>query len=107
MEEQPKMSLPTRYIKQIVSFVFFVGFILRAPMPAQDVLGGITGTVKDSTGAAVPDATVRARNVGTNPEVVQHPKPNGSSSVKTARRAPSRGPSPKKGFEPETPTQVL
>src|ERR1035441_9222512 len=102
MEEQPKMSLPTRYIKQIVSFVFFVGFILRAPMPAQDVLGGITGTVKDSTGAAVPDATVRARNVGTNLEVVQHTQTNGSYSVQNVPAGAYQVTLTKEGFETET-----
>ena len=101
------MSLPTRYIKQIVSFVFFVGFILRAPMPAQDVLGGITGTVKDSTGAAVPDATVRARNVGTNLEVVQHTQTNGSYSVQNVPAGAYRVTFTKEGFETETHTQVV
>ena len=75
------MSSPTRYLKQAFFSVLFAGFVLHAPMLAQDVLGGITGTVKDATGAAVPDATVRAQNIGTNLEVVQHTQANGSYSM--------------------------
>jgi len=101
------MSSPTRYIKQIVCFVFFAGFVLHAPMLAQDVLGGITGTVKDATGAAVPDATVRARNIGTNLEVVQHTQTNGSYSVQNIPAGAYRVTFTKEGFETETHTQVL
>ena len=36
---------------------------------AQQTLGAITGTVKDASGAVVPDVTVKARNLGTNLEV--------------------------------------
>ena len=101
------MSSPTRNIKQIVFFVFFAGFVLRTPLLAQDVLGGITGTVKDATGAAVPDATVRARNIGTNLEVVQHTQTNGSYTVQNVPAGAYRVTFTKEGFETETHTQVL
>jgi hypothetical protein len=101
------MSSPTRHIKQVVYFLFFASFALRAPMPAQDVLGGITGTVKDATGAGVPDATVRARNIDTNLEVVQHSQSNGSYSVGNIPAGNYRVTFTKEGFETETHTQVL
>ena len=101
------MNSPTRYIKQIVYFVFLAGFVLRAPMLAQDVLGSITGTVKDASGAAVPDVTVRARNIGTNLEVVQHTQTNGSYSVQNVPAGAYQVTFTKEGFETETHTQVL
>src|SRR5580698_3543667 len=78
---KPEMNSPTRHISHIIYFALFATLAFCAPMLAQDVLGGITGTVKDSTGAAVPDVTVRARNIGTNLEVIQHTQGNGSYVV--------------------------
>jgi flavin-binding protein dodecin len=101
------MISPTRNFKQTIFFVFFAGFALCAPMLAQDVLGGITGTVKDATGAAVPDATVRAQNIGTNLEVVQHTQTNGSYTVQNVPAGAYRVTFTKEGFETETHTQVL
>jgi len=101
------MNSPTRNLKHIVFFIFFAGLALRAPVLAQDVLGGITGTVKDATGAAVPDVTVRARNIGTNLEVVQHTQTNGSYSVQNIPAGDYRVTFTKEGFETETHTQVL
>jgi len=92
---------------QILYFFFLAGFVLCAPMLAQDVLGGITGTVKDATGAAVPDATVRARNIDTNLEVVQHSQANGSYTVGNIPAGTYRVTFTKDGFETETHTQVL
>ena len=101
------MSSPTRYLSQIVCFVFVAGFAVHAPVLAQDVLGGITGTVKDATGAAVPDATVRAHNIGTNLEVVQHTQTNGSYSVPNIPVGSYTVTFTKDGFQTETHTQVL
>src|SRR5580700_268092 len=101
------MSSPIRNLKQIIFSLFFAGLALCAPMFAQDILGGITGTVKDATGAAVPDVTVRARNVGTNLEVVQHTQSNGSYSVQNVPAGDYRVTFTKDGFETETHTQVV
>ena len=101
------MSSPIRNFKQTIFFLFFAVSALCAPMLAQDVLGGITGTVKDATGAAVPDATVRAQNIGTNLEVVQHTQANGSYSVQNVPAGDYRVTFTKDGFETETHTQVV
>jgi hypothetical protein len=101
------MSSPTRFIKQVLFLAFIAAFVLRAPMPAQDVLGSITGTVKDATGAAVPDATVKARNIDTNLEVVQHTQTNGAYSVSNIPAGNYTVTFSREGFETETHTQVV
>src|SRR5450755_3598412 len=100
------MSSPTRYLKQVICLAFLGGVMLCPPMPGQDVLGGITGTVKDATGAAVPDAVVRAHNIGTNLEVVQHSQVNGSYSVSNIPAGAYTLTFTKEGFQTETHTQV-
>ena len=47
-----------------ISIVAFLGAFL--PAHAQTVRGGLTGTVTDSSGAVVPNATVEATNQGTH-----------------------------------------
>ncbi len=101
------MSSRTRNVRQVVFFVFFAIFVLSAPIAAQDILGGITGTVKDATGAAVPDATVHVQNVNTNLEIVQHTQTNGSYSAPNIPAGAYRVTFTKEGFETETHTQVL
>ena len=93
--------------KQVICLVFLVVLALHAPLRGQDVLGAITGTVKDSTGAAVPDATVHARNVDTNLEVVQRTQTNGSYSVPNIPAGTYHLTFTKEGFETETHTRVL
>ncbi len=73
---------------------------------AQQVLGGITGTVKDSSGAAVPDATVQVRNVGTNLKMTVHTDSNGSYSIANLPVGPYEVSFTKSGFDTETHTQV-
>ena len=102
------MSSPKRSMQQIV----YLSSLLRALRCAhrcwqQDILGTITGTVKDSTGAAVPDATVRARNIDTNLEVVQHSQSNGSYSVANIPAGTYTLTFTKEGFQTETHTEVL
>jgi Carboxypeptidase regulatory-like domain len=53
-------------------------FVFPSRSSAQQTLGGITGTITDPSGAAVPNATVRAVNTATNVEVAAQTKSNGS-----------------------------
>ena len=101
------MNSPTLFFRQSVFCVCIAVLVFCAALPAQDILGSITGTVKDATGAAVPDATVRARNAGTNLEVVQHTQANGSYSVPNIPAGTYILTFTKDGFETETHTQVL
>ena len=61
----------------LAAFAVLLAGVAQAPLDAQLVLGGITGTVKDASGAAVPDVSVKARNNGTNLEVATTTKGSG------------------------------
>ena len=101
------MSPQKRCLVPIICFAFLAILGFRAPLDAQQILGTITGTVKDSSGAAVPDATVKARNVATNLEVVEHTQANGSYSVPNLPAGTYTLTFTKEGFETETHTEVL
>ncbi|MGA2588960.1 MAG: TonB-dependent receptor [Bryobacteraceae bacterium] len=100
-------STPTRYFKQTICLVALLSLGLCLPIRAQDVLGAITGTVRDASGAAVPDATVKARNIDTNLEVTQHTQGNGSYSVSNLPAGTYKLTFTKEGFQTETYTQIL
>ena len=51
------------------ALILFLLIGSRVPCLAQQTVGSITGTVLDSSGATVPDAEVKARNLATNFEV--------------------------------------
>ena len=50
---------------KVLALLFSI-LIFSLPSSSQQVVGGITGTVTDPTGAAVPDAIVKAINPATN-----------------------------------------
>ena len=100
------MSSQKRCPTHIICFAF-LAIGLCAPLDAQQILGTITGTVKDASGAAVPEATVRARNIATNLEVVEHTQANGSYSVPNLPAGTYTLTFTKEGFETETHTEVL
>jgi len=77
------------------------------PLAAQSVQGAITGTVTDSSGAAVPDATVKALNGATNLEVTEHTNGTGSYLVPNIPAGAYKLTFSKEGFETETHTEVL
>ena len=67
----------------LTGFAIFL-FILTAsqqPYQAQQTVGAIAGTVLDASGAAVQNATVKARNVATNFEVTVNSNSSGSYSI--------------------------
>lgn len=62
-------------------FLFLAVVLLPGSLRAQQSLGAINGTVTDSTGAAVPQAKVEARNVATNLVQTATTKNDGSYSI--------------------------
>jgi hypothetical protein len=101
------MSSHKRSLTHIICFALLAILGFCAPLDAQQILGTITGTVKDASGAAVPEATVRARNIATNLEVVEHTQANGSYSVPNLPAGSYTVTFTKEGFETETHTEVL
>jgi Carboxypeptidase regulatory-like domain len=81
--------------------------IFAIPSKAQETLGAITGTVTDPSGAAVPDATVKAVNVATNLEVVAHTQSNGSFLIRELPAGTYKVTITKDGFKTETHTEIL
>ncbi len=74
---------------------------------AQQVLGSITGTVLDSSGAVVPDATVKATNLATNLEVTGKSEGNGTYVIRDLTAGTYKLTFTKEGFQTETHTEVL
>jgi len=91
----------------VAALILFLLVGSRVPLQAQQTVGAITGTVLDSSGATVPDALVKARNVGTNLEVKVHSKSNGSYSIPDLPVGTYELSFVKEGFETETHTEVL
>jgi hypothetical protein len=75
------MRSSKRWLRFSLLSVFLLGVALRSPSYAQLVLGGITGTVKDSSGGSVSDVTVKAKNTGTNLEVTTKTKGSGEYTL--------------------------
>jgi hypothetical protein len=70
-------------MKSMRSVLLLAGLIclLGLPARAQQTLGSINGTVTDSSGAVVSDASVKARNIGTNLEQTAKSRNDGSFSI--------------------------
>jgi hypothetical protein len=77
------------------------------PLAGQSVQGAITGTVIDSSGAVVPNATVEALNGATDLKVVEHTNGAGSYLVPNIPAGTYKLTFSKEGFETETHTEVL
>ena len=77
------------------------------PAGAQQTLGAITGTVKDVSGAVIPGATVKARNIATNLEITEQTQSNGSYSVSNIPIGTYELSFTKPDFQNEVHTQVL
>jgi hypothetical protein len=58
--------------------------LATAAVSAQDVTGTIAGTIEDGSGAAVPTATVVAKNTGTSAQTRAVVLPDGTFSVKVS-----------------------
>ena len=90
-----------------VAVILFMLIALPLTSEAQQTVGGITGTVLDASGAAVQNATVKARNVATNFEVTVNSSSSGSYSISNLPVGTYELKFTKEGFETETHTQVL
>src|SRR5690349_14955356 len=73
-----------------------------ARLAAQQVLGAITGTVKDASGASVPGAQVQARNISTNLAVHAETQGNGNYLLPNLPIGTYELSFTKEGFEKET-----
>ena len=99
--------MSTHQLRQIICSILFLSLALHAPLSAQQILGAITGTVMDASGAAVSDATVRAVNIATNLEVVEHSQGNGTFVISNLPAGTYKLTFTKPGFDTETHTEVL
>jgi hypothetical protein len=87
--------------------VLALSLAAHLPSSAQQILGTITGTVKDSTGSAVPDVTATARNVATNLTVTARSQSTGSYSISNLPAGTYELTFTKEGFDAERHTEVL
>ncbi len=78
------MMRGTRKIHQSLSQicgVLLLAFVAYAGAQAQTVVGRISGTIQDSNGASIPNATVKVINTATNAERVVNSDENGFYTV--------------------------
>lgn len=81
-------------------------FMIGSSASAQQILGSVTGTVQDASGAVVPDATVEIRNVATNLEITARTQGNGFYSVTNIPIGTYELTFTKAGFQKEVNTEV-
>jgi Carboxypeptidase regulatory-like domain len=74
---------------------------------AQTILGSITGTAKDATGAAVPGASVTAENIATGLTVKAVTDSNGSYLIPNLAAGTYKVTFKREGFDAETHPQIL
>jgi hypothetical protein len=101
------MASSIRCFKYVICSILLLGLVLRAPMHGQQILGTITGTVMDSSGAAVPNATVKAQNIATNLEITEHSGSNGTYVIQNLPAGTYKLTFTKEGFETESHTELL
>jgi hypothetical protein len=81
MKFMPTKLMPTKVISTKLPlgiFLVAVIFLLSLCAPAQETLGGITGTVADKSGSVLPDTTVTI--VGDQTKLTRTQKTNGNGS---------------------------
>jgi hypothetical protein len=100
------VDLQKRNAVRIVCFVLLC-CLASSPLAAQQILGAITGTVKDSASASVPGATVKAINTATNLEVTAKSEANGSYLIPNLPAGTYTLAITKEGFETESHSEVL
>ncbi len=98
------MSLAKRFL--VVLSILSAVISVQAPLRAQQIVGAITGTVKDPSGAAIPDAKVKATNVATNLSVSATSHGDGSYLISNLPAGTYRLTFTKEGFETETHPEI-
>lgn len=83
-----------------------LALVFSVPAAAQTILGAITGTVKDASGAAVPSAAVTAENIATNLKVTVQSDNNGSYLIPNLPAGMYKLTFKKEGFDAELHTEV-
>ena len=74
---------------------------------AQQIFGAITGTVKDTSGSAVPNATVMIRNTGTNIQSTMQTKGGGDYTVPNLQVGNYEVTFTASGFQKESHSNIL
>ncbi len=93
--------------RSAVWFWLCAAAVACVPASAQQVLGGITGSVTDSTGSVIPAASVTVKNVETNLEVKVITQTNGSYLVPNLPIGSYTVSIAKEGFKTENHTAIL
>jgi hypothetical protein len=98
-----------RFLRQafMAAAVLLLTLAAHLPSQAQQILGTITGTVRDASGSAVQDVTVTARNVATNLTVTARSQSTGSYSASNLPAGIYELTFTKEGFDAERHTEVL
>jgi hypothetical protein len=100
-------SSPDKFFRKAICWTIFLCAGAYPALEAQQILGAITGTVKDASGAAVPGATVKALNIATNFAVTAKTQTNGSYLASNLPAGTYKLIITRDGFETETHTEVL
>jgi len=93
--------------KPLAVFVLALASAGSVPLCAQQLLGGIVGTVVDTTGSAVPGAAVTVKNVDTNLQVKLTTAGNGSYQAPNLPVGNYSVSFSKEGFKTESHTSIL
>jgi hypothetical protein len=97
------MSRVLRFAVAILTIIFCASSVLRA----QQTLGSINGTVTDSSGGVVSEASVKARNIGTNLQQTVTSRNDGSFSIADLPIGTYELSFSKAGFKTEVHSQIL
>jgi Carboxypeptidase regulatory-like domain len=102
------MTSNLRFLRPVLMTAAVLSLTLAGSLPsrAQQILGAITGTVRDASGAAVGDVAVTARNIATNLTVTARSASTGSYSVSNLPAGTYELKFSKEGFDTETHTGI-
>ena len=103
------MTSSLRFLRPALMVAAVLTLTLTAHLPsnAQQILGTITGTVQDASGAAVQDVTASARNIATNLTVTARTQSSGSYSISNLPAGTYELTFTKEGFDAERHTEVV